>query len=63
MAQAWSPSARSLESVFQVLSDHNHPFFMVGKYALTWMGVLVHTGYVPLTHALMISCFLLLTLP
>jgi len=46
MAQAWSPSARSLESVFHVLSDHDHPFVMVGTYALKWMGVGLHTGYI-----------------
>ncbi|KAG0643604.1 hypothetical protein HOY80DRAFT_1020020 [Tuber brumale] len=46
MAQAWSPSVASLESVFTVLSDHDHPFVMVGKYALPWMGVPVHTGYI-----------------
>lgn len=58
LAQAWSPSARSLESVFKVLSNHDHPFVMVGTYALTWMGVPVHTGYVHIAYPLIIFCFL-----
>lgn len=29
----------SLETVFLVLNAHDHPFIMVGKYALRWMGV------------------------
>jgi len=58
LAQAWSPRARSLESVFKVLSNHNHQFVMVGKCALTWMGVPVHTGYIRIAYPLMISCFL-----
>jgi len=63
LAQAWAPSAASLESVFKVLSDHNHPFVMVGTYALTWMGVPVCTGYVLSSHPLLISCLPLLILP
>lgn len=46
MAQAWSQSVASLESVFAVLSAHDHPFVMVGTYALRWMGVQVLPGYV-----------------
>ncbi|RPA97816.1 hypothetical protein L873DRAFT_1836217 [Choiromyces venosus 120613-1] len=46
MAQAWSQSAASLESIFAVLSDHDHPFIMVGTYALRWMGVQVLPGYI-----------------
>ncbi|RPA95971.1 hypothetical protein L873DRAFT_1696044 [Choiromyces venosus 120613-1] len=45
MAQAWSQSTASLESIFAVLSDHDHPFVMVGTYALRWMGVQVLPGY------------------
>ncbi|KAG0643114.1 hypothetical protein HOY80DRAFT_947392, partial [Tuber brumale] len=45
-AQAWSQSAASLESIYAVLSIHDHPFVLVGRYALKWMGVPVHTGYV-----------------
>ncbi|KAG0123483.1 hypothetical protein HOY82DRAFT_574899 [Tuber indicum] len=50
MAQAWSQSAASLESIYAipVLSIHDHPFVLVGKYALKWMGVPVHTGYLTL---------------
>ena len=46
-----------MESVFKVLSDHDHPFVMVGGYALPWMGVSVHIGYVLISHPLMIPCF------
>ena len=28
------------------LSKHHDPFVLVGKYALNWMGVPVHSGYV-----------------
>jgi len=63
MAQTWSPSAASLESIFKVLSDHDHSFIMVGKYSLPEMGVTVHTGYVLIAHPLVISCLQLLTLP
>ncbi|RPA88904.1 hypothetical protein L873DRAFT_1823812 [Choiromyces venosus 120613-1] len=44
-AQVWSHSPASLDSVFSVVNAHDHPFIMVGKYALRWMGVPVHTGY------------------
>ncbi|PUU72270.1 hypothetical protein B9Z19DRAFT_1138313 [Tuber borchii] len=46
MAEPWSQSAASLESIFSILSEHDHPFVMVGKYALNWMGVPVHSGYI-----------------
>jgi len=58
LAQAWAPSTLSLESVFKVLSNHDHPFVMIGKYALTWMEIPVHTGYVRIAYPLMISCFI-----
>ena len=38
MAQTWSPSAASLESIFKVLSDHDHSFIMVGKISTTMDG-------------------------
>ncbi|PUU75244.1 hypothetical protein B9Z19DRAFT_1131621 [Tuber borchii] len=46
MAQAWTQSVASLESVFAVLSAHDHPFVMVGTYALRWMGVQLLPGYI-----------------
>ncbi|KAG0130087.1 hypothetical protein HOY82DRAFT_592247 [Tuber indicum] len=45
MARSWSQSPASLNSVFSVLNSHGHPFVMVGKYALRWMGVPAYTGY------------------
>ncbi|KAG0642976.1 hypothetical protein HOY80DRAFT_948377 [Tuber brumale] len=45
MAQVYSHGPSSLHSVFSVLNAHDHPFIMVGKYALRWMGVPVYTGY------------------
>ncbi|PUU78737.1 hypothetical protein B9Z19DRAFT_1083504 [Tuber borchii] len=44
MAKPWSQSVASLESIFAVLSDHDHPFVLIGKYALRWMGVQVIPG-------------------
>jgi len=44
----------SLGSIFPVLSEHDHPFamFMVGTYALGWMGVQVLPGYRYVMHGL-----------
>jgi len=67
LAQAWSPSARSLESVFKVLSDHDHPFVMVGKYALTdtvdakSVNEIIHLEF-PVTTLLLIPSALLVLL-
>ncbi|KAG0637015.1 hypothetical protein HOY80DRAFT_1138657 [Tuber brumale] len=46
MAEPWSQSAASLESVFSILNEHDHPFILVGKYALNWMGVPVCSGFI-----------------
>ncbi|KAG0129206.1 hypothetical protein HOY82DRAFT_610970 [Tuber indicum] len=44
-SRVWSQSPASLNSVFSVLNAYDHPFIVVGKYALRWMGVNVYSGY------------------
>lgn len=46
VTQARSQSAASLESIYVVLSYYDRPFVLVGKYAIKWMGVPVHQGFV-----------------